>query len=170
MERRQFLIVGSAFTTSFLAGCSGTDGDGNDGDSSGSGNESDGGSGNDNSSGNESDSGDENSTNEADAQDALESEDTESTVEGLEISEHELYTEEFEAGVEGVVVNNTGDELGYVEVGVVFYNSDGQRIDDSFTNTSDLPDGEEWAFDVMFLGDDPDDIDDYSIAVTDTPF
>lgn len=84
--------------------------------------------------------------------------------------EHEFYEEDYSAGVEGVVANNTGGELGYVEVGVVFYNSEGQRIDDSFTNTTDLPDGEEWVFDVMFLGDDAGEVDDYSIAATDSAF
>lgn len=57
----------------------------------------------------------------------------------------------------------------YVEVGVVFYNEDGQRIDDSFTNASDLADGEEWVFEVMTT-EDADDIDDYDIVVTDEAF
>jgi hypothetical protein len=56
----------------------------------------------------------------------------------------------------------------YIEVGVVFYNEDGQRIDDSFTNTTDLPDGEERVFEVMTT-EDADDIDDY-IVVTDEAF
>lgn len=172
MQRRQFLIAGSALSTTLMAGCTGeTDdggssgGDGNDESEESTGNESENGSGSES----EEEGGD-SEEEEADAQDVLESEDSESTTEGLEITEHELYEDDFTAGVEGVVANNTGDELGYVEVGVVFYNSDDQRIDDSFTNTTDLPDGEEWVFDVMFLGDEPSDIDHYTIGVTDSPF
>jgi len=107
---------------------------------------------------------------EVDPDEALEDEDVESTRDGLEILEHEFYEDDFSGGVEGVVVNNTGEEIGYVEVGVVFYNEDGQRIDDSFTNTTDLGDGEEWVFDVLLIGADPEDVDDYNIAVTDSPF
>jgi len=107
---------------------------------------------------------------EVDPDEALEDEDVESTRDGLEILEHEFYEDDFSGGVEGVVVNNTGEEIGYVEVGVVFYNEDGQRIADSFTNTTDLGDGEEWVFDVLLIGADPEDVDDYNIAVTDSPF
>jgi hypothetical protein len=71
--------------------------------------------------------------------------------------------------VEGVVANNTGDQLDYVEVGVVLYNEDDQRIGDSFTNTTDLPDGQEWVFEVL-LTEDAEDIADYTIAVTDSAF
>jgi len=105
-----------------------------------------------------------------DQDEALEDEDIESTRDGLELLEHELYEDDFSGGVEGVVVNNTGEELSYVEVGVVFYNEDEQRVDDSFTNTTDLPDGEEWVFDVMMLGTEPDEVADYSIAVSDSAF
>ena len=105
-----------------------------------------------------------------DQDEALEDENIESTRDGLELLEHELYEDDFSGGVEGVVVNNTGEELSYVEVGVVFYNEDEQRVDDSFTNTTDLPDGEEWVFDVMMLGTEPDEVADYSIAVSDSAF
>ena len=62
-----------------------------------------------------------------------------------------------------------GRELSYVEVGVVLYNADGQRINESFTNTTDMPIGEEWVFEIM-LTEDASEIDDYTIGVTDSPF
>jgi hypothetical protein len=160
VKRRQYLFTVGTTTAALplLAGCTESEADEGSGSDSGT----------DDGSGSEDNEAD--GDNEIDAQEALESEDTDSTVEGLEITEHDLYDEEFSAGVKGVVANNTGNTLDYVEVGVVFYNSEGQRIDDMFTNTTDLPDGEEWLFDVMFLGDDPNDIDEYSIAVTDSPF
>lgn len=37
---------------------------------------------------------------------------------GLEIVEHQFYEDQFQAGVEGIVANNTGDALDYVEVKV----------------------------------------------------
>ena len=107
---------------------------------------------------------------EIDSDEALEDEDIESTREGLELLEHEFYEDEFSGGVEGVVANNTGEELSYVEIGVVFYNDEEQRIDDSFTNTTDMNDGEEWVFDVMLISAEPDEVEEYSIAVSDNPF
>lgn len=107
---------------------------------------------------------------EIDSDEALEDEDIESTREGLELLEHEFYEDEFSGGVEGVVANNTGEELSYVEIGVVFYNDEEQRIDDSFTNTTDMSDGEEWVFDVMLISAEPDEVEEYSIAVSDNPF
>jgi hypothetical protein len=84
-------------------------------------------------------------------------------------SEDELVEDDFSTQVEGVVLNDTGEELSYVEVGVTFYDDEGRRIDDFFTNTTDLADGEEWVFEVMTTAD-PDDIDDYTIVVTDEAF
>lgn len=96
------------------------------------------------------------------------SEDPEETGD-LEIVEHGFYEESFGGGVEGVIVNNTGDTLSYVEVEVVFFNADGQRLGSNLSNTSDLPDGQEWLFEIMHLGD-FDDVEDYEITVTDTAF
>lgn len=67
------------------------------------------------------------------------------------------------------MTNGTGGALDYVEVGVELYNSDEQRIGDSFTNVDGLADGEEWAFEVL-LTEDGEDIDSYNIGVTDSPF
>ena len=69
----------------------------------------------------------------------------------------------------GVVANNTGTTLDYVEVGVVVYKADGQRVEDWFDNTTDMPDGEEWLFEVL-LESEVEEIEEYTIAVTDSPF
>lgn len=93
----------------------------------------------------------------------------ESTVEELEILDHELVDNDFGASVTGVVENGTGRELEYVEVGVVVYNEEGQRTEDWFDNTTNLPDGEQWVFEVL-LESSAHEVSDYTIAVTDSPF
>lgn len=163
MRRRQFLATTGIAAVTTLAGCSGS-GDGSSSDGGGSGGNGSSGSSNDsgNSSGGSNESGSSND-------EALTSEEQESTVDGLEITEHELVEGDIGPVIQGVVLNDTGSELSYVEVGVVLYNADSQRINDSFTNTTDLPSGEEWAFEII-LTDDMSEIDDYTIAVTDSPF
>lgn len=171
MRRRQFLSTTGIVAGTTLAGCSGEEGGESGGSDGGGGGEGNGSSeesdGSANESGGSNESG--NETESQSSEDVLTSEDAESTVEGLEILEHELVEDDFGATIEGVVVNDTGRELSYVEVGVVLYNAEGQRINDSFTNTTDLPDGEEWAFEIM-LTEDVSEIDDYTIGVTDSPF
>lgn len=169
MQRRRFLVATGAATTTLLAGCTGADDDDETaGEAEAAEEEEEDGENEVEENDENGDDGEENGED-ADPDDALEDDDIESTVEGLEILEHELVEDEFSVSVEGVVANDTGDELGYVEVGAVFYNADGQRIGDSFTNTTDLPDGEEWVFEILTT-EDAEDIDDYSIAVTDSPF
>jgi cobalamin biosynthesis protein CobT len=175
VQRRKFLLATGTVTTTVLAGCAGdTDDEGGDNGEAKAAEEDENGEEEDDGEADangedENDEEEEDEEEEVDPDEALEDDDVESTVDGLEILEHELVEEEFSVAVEGVVANNTGDELGYVEVGVVAYNDEGQRIDDSFTNTTDLPDGEEWAFEVL-LTEDAEDIDEYSIAVTDSAF
>ena len=89
---------------------------------------------------------------------------------GLEIVEHQFYEEEFQAGVEGIVANNTGNTLDYVEVKAWFYDEDGTQIDDSLDNTENLEDGQQWAFDVILLQAEPEEVADYEIEVSDSPF
>ena len=178
MNRRKVLLGSGVALSTILAGCGGDTSDENGADDSADDdttdeNGADDANGEDNgaddANGEDNGADDGSDENGEDPEEVLEDEDTESTLDGLEILEHELVGDEFSASVEGVVANNTGDELDYVEVGVVLYNADGQRIDDSFTNTTDLPDGEEWAFEVMTM-EEMDEIDDYTIAVTDSPF
>lgn len=99
-----------------------------------------------------------------------ESDDREDDRSGLEIVEHQFYEDEFQAGVEGIVANNTGDTLDYVEVKGWFYNDEGTQIDDSMDNTENLEDGQEWAFDVMLLQADPEEVADYELEASDSPF
>jgi len=88
--------------------------------------------------------------------------------ETLEIVEHELVDDDFITEVEGIVENTGDEEESYVAVEVTFYDADGRRIDDSFTNTTDLGPGEEWVFSVSTT-EDAEDIDDYDIEVSDSP-
>lgn len=84
---------------------------------------------------------------------------------GLQIQEHELVTDDlFGATVEGTVVNNTGETADFVEVTVRAYDEEGVRIETGSDITTDLADGEAWAFQVH-LTSDAEEIDDYEIEV-----
>ncbi len=91
-----------------------------------------------------------------------------SDIEGLEILEYEFIEEDFSTRIEGIVVNNTGSDLDYVEVGIILYNEDSQGTEDSFTNITNLPTGEDWVFEIR-LPEGVTDIDDYRIVVVDRP-
>lgn len=187
--RRSFLVTGATVASGVaLAGCSGDDDDsdsaeanvdeegssnggggsdggdsGSDGDSDGGGEGgSDGGNVSDDSSdgdgaGGGSDGGNESSGN--DGSDSGGSSD-------LEILDHELYEDDFSAGVEGTVRNNSDEEMSYVEVQAVFLDEEGTQIGDSIDNVNDLAADREWEFDCMFLGDDPGRIDSYEIEAS----
>lgn len=157
MQRRTFLTGASIAATTMLAGCTGGGGGASSaGDNNSSGTSSEGdssssvGSGGSNGSGNGS-----------------ESESESSSGGGLEITEHELTTDDFSSYIEGVVVNNTGSEQSYVELEATVYNADEQQIGTPFTNTQNLADGGEWAFELM-LTSDSEEIDDYELSVTDS--
>lgn len=91
-----------------------------------------------------------------------------SDIEGLEILEYEFTEEDSSTRLEGIVVNNTGRDLDYVEVAIGLYNENGQRTGDSFTNIANLPNGEEWVFETR-LSETITDIDEYRIVVVDRP-
>lgn len=93
----------------------------------------------------------------------------ETTVETTEqakakIVEHDSYEKEFELGVEGKVKNVTDSTLDYLEVEVKFYDKDGNRIGDNFTNVEDLGAGKTWEFSLMFLEDG--EFDSYELSAT----
>lgn len=88
----------------------------------------------------------------------------------LKILSDEFYEEDMGAGVRGTVQNASDSEIGYVGVRVEFLNSEGTRISKNFTNTSDLGGGQKWKFDVMFLGDDASNVDDYKVEVSNSAF
>lgn len=170
MRRRQFLATTGIAAVTTLAGCSGESGS-SESDGGGGSNESSDENTTESGSNNASDSEEANSSNgsSSEAEEALHDEEQESTVEGLEILDHELADDDFGASVTGVVENGTGRELEYVEVGVVVYNEEGQRTEDWFDNTTNLPDGEQWVFEVL-LESSAHEVSDYTIAVTDSPF
>lgn len=158
MRRRKVLLGTGVVWSTIIAGCADDvasdeeDGNGDEGDDTGTDDATDGENGDDSGADDDGEGG----------EGGLEDEET---IEGLAIVEHELVEEEYAVSVTGVVANDTGEELGSVEVSAVFYDADGERIDDSVTKTADLADGEEWAFEMMVVGD-PEEIDDYTIAIT----
>lgn len=92
----------------------------------------------------------------------------------LVLVEHDLVIEDEgeiteQVYIEGVVRNETGERVDYVEVEARLYNDDGQQINTAFTNTTDLDPGVEWAFEILVL-EDAADVDSYDIAVSDSAF
>ncbi|ELY52152.1 FxLYD domain-containing protein [Natronococcus jeotgali] len=162
MDRRTVLLGTGVAASAVLAGCA-SEGDENDengsddedgaeaatddgGDGTDGGNETDADGG-----GNESDGGSEDGESEdADIEERIEGE---PPMEGLAITEHELVEDDFSVTVTGIVANETGEDLGPVEVGAVFYDADGEAIDDAVVRTAELADGEEWAFELMSVAD-----------------
>lgn len=64
--------------------------------------------------------------------------------EGVEILEHEVVEPDIGSYIEihGKVQNNTGQEQDYIEIEGIFYNADEERVGDTWTNVTDVPDGE----------------------------
>lgn len=167
MHRRTVLLGTSVAVSSLLAGCASEDGDetetdaGNGDDDTDAGAddgeaaETDDGNGDDDPNGD--DEADENGDDDAEESDTDEDADLEERIEegppieGLTLEEHELVEDDLSASVEGVVVNESGEDVRSVRVGIVFYDADGERIDDATPSTSELADEEEWAFSAMTL-------------------
>lgn len=168
MERREFLIGASTatLTSTLLAGCTGSSDDGEENDYEGSDGD-DGGSEDGSSSENESAGEGGDVENEVNPEDVEPGEDL-IEYNGLEILSHEFVEDDYSAAIEGAVANNSGDRQNYLEVSARVYNADGQQLDTYFTNTTDLDDGVEWAFEVMVL--DYEEVEDYDIRVSDSPF
>lgn len=169
MKRRQYLFtVGTATAAfSFLAGCTGAEGDtGGNGEPS-------------TASEGENESGEETETEteteaeeETDPAQAAKGENIEE-YKGLQITEHELVNEGDEyfddMRINGIVENTRDESLDYVEVRARVYDSDGNQLDSYFDNTTDLQAGGSWKFSVYIL-DEEAEIGDYDIQVKDTPF
>lgn len=66
------------------------------------------------------------------------------------------------------VENTTDSEVGYVQVRVRGYDTDGNQLDSYLNNTQDLSAGGTWAFSVPIL--DAEDFEDYDIQVSDSAF
>ena len=91
---------------------------------------------------------------------------------GLVIVEHELVEPEDDFGfpeVVGIVENNRDEQIDYVHVAVRVYDHDGHMIESWFTNVTDLQAGGSWRFEMM-INEDWDDIAEYDIRITDSPF
>lgn len=73
--------------------------------------------------------------------------------ERLDVRDVEYRSREGEDGgptVTGVVENVSGETLSYVEVKVQAYDEGGEQISDQVDDTTDLGDGESWAFEIEF--------------------
>lgn len=89
--------------------------------------------------------------------------------EGLVIEEHELVEDDFLLEIEGVLLNDTGEEQSYVEVKSTVYDEDDVRINDLFTNTTDLSNGERWRFEIP-VTEDAEDVARYELEASTSAF
>ncbi|MDG5759983.1 FxLYD domain-containing protein [Natronococcus sp. A-GB1] len=157
MHRRTVLLGTGVTVSALLAGCASEDGDGaddiedeTDDTEVGSDDETDDENGDDEDE--DTDDEDEDETEESDGEDGLEERIEEGPpIEGLVIEEHELVEDDLSGSVEGLIVNESGEDVRSVRVGIVFHDADGERIDEATTSTSELADEEEWSFSVMTL-------------------
>lgn len=164
MERRKFLTILGAGAIASVAGCTSEDSDPEDRET-----------GTTDSDGPAEAPADSDDTGDSDGNSADDSGDTDDSQTGtadgdgsedeqqVEVLTHEWYEEEYSAGVQGEIENVSGETLSYVEVSVYFLDSEGRQIGDSLANTSDLAPGRVWAFDVMYLGSDADQVENYEI-------
>lgn len=85
----------------------------------------------------------------------------------VEILDHEVVEPEFGSYIEihGEIQNNTGEEQSYIEIEAVFFDSDGTRVDDSFTNFTDVPDGQTIAYELITTVE-PDEFDTYELETS----
>lgn len=83
------------------------------------------------------------------------------------IQEHEFVEDDYSGAVEGIVENMTDEVKDYVQVQVRAYDADGNQLDSYLDNTTDLQAGGTWKFEVPIL--DYEEMEEYDIAVTDTP-
>lgn len=69
---------------------------------------------------------------------------------------------------------NTGDStIGYLEAAATFVAENGNVLGSGFTNVTDLPAGETWSFEIEFTSystEVSDDVSDYELYLTDSPF
>lgn len=84
---------------------------------------------------------------------------------GLVIEDHELVQDEFTMQIEGTLLNDTGEEQSYIEGNATVYNEDDVRVDELFANTTELAQGERWAFEVLITAD-AEDVDRYELEAS----
>lgn len=144
MERRKFLLATGAASGIAFAGCAGPDDDETGGveeDDPGNGEEA-------------TDDPDERGEPGDDEGEEQEEDSEEDAEDAVTIHEHEM-VEDFggNAEIEGEAENTSGEEQSYIEIGATFFDEDDTRIDDSFTNESDVPDGQVFTFEIMTTTD-----------------
>lgn len=173
MRRRQVLLGTGVAIPAVLAGCTGDEGGDDTDDDTGE-------PGSDDEEDTETDQDDEDEAEEEEADDGADDTDdgdeadtdeteaidpdSEPPVAGLRIEEHELVEDDYSVSVTGLVVNESGEELTSVEVGVVFYDADGDRVDSDTTRIGTMDDEAEYGFEIMSLEDD---IVGYDLAIID---
>lgn len=158
MERRTFLSVFGAGTIASVAGCTSEDSDPEDRET-GTTDSDDGDSGGGDSDGDSADD----SGDTDDSQTGTADGDGSENEQQVEILTHEWYEEDFSAGVRGELENVSDETLSYVEISAYFLDSEGRQVGDSLANTSDLAPGRVWAFDIMFLGSDSGQVENYEL-------
>lgn len=90
---------------------------------------------------------------------------------GLEFLEGDLQTSEDEATFNGRVENATGEEVGYVQATVKFYDADGNVMGSEWTNETDLPADTTWSFDLTWLDRRrASQVDDFEVFLADSPW
>lgn len=90
-----------------------------------------------------------------------------SASDGLDLAESDMRVGEDEVIIEGRVENNTDDDQSYIQATAKLYNSDGAVLDDVWTNVTDVPEGETWAFDVSwFEPGRTEEVADYEIVIS----
>ncbi|WP_126665272.1 FxLYD domain-containing protein [Haloterrigena salifodinae] len=121
LTRRKAIVGIGGATTALLAGCSGSEDNGDSASSNGDEN------GDENGNENGGDSG------------------------SVEILEHEAVEAEYgdSVNIEGKIQNNTGEEQSYIEVSALFYDSEGTRVGDGMDNFNDVADGSTLSFEIV---------------------
>jgi len=85
----------------------------------------------------------------------------------VELQNHEWYNGgQFSAGVKGRLKNVSGEQLSYVEVQIYFLDADGVQISEGLDNTTELAADRIWEFDAMFMGEDPNRVENYEIETS----
>ena len=77
---------------------------------------------------------------------------SEETTSKYEITDLTVEESEYELDVVGVLKNNTGKKVSYIEINVPVYDADGNKVGECMTNVTDLGPDETWKFKAMFMG------------------
>ena len=61
------------------------------------------------------------------------------------------YNDGFALYIEGIVTNNSGRDLTYMQILIPTYDADGNKVGDAMANINNLKDGETWKFNAIDL-------------------